>query len=419
MAVGADRTTIEALLKEVYIPGVVRQVNDEVLLLNRLEASSDQIVEGLKVVVAVDLGRTAGVGAARERGPLPEAGSQRPERAIYNLKSIYGRGQVTGQSVRSSRTSQAAFLRSMKFEADGLKRDLRKDLARQVYGGYDIAGAAAAGGVNASAAIAKISAVAADTSTGAGITLTSDAPIRQGHIHVGMKLDATDNFVSIENSAVMEVKSVDLANARFQTVANHAADLVANDFLVRRGLVDASGNVGVTGISAIISSETFGGLNPATAGNEQWRSLVDSSGGAFSSDDLHALFNQVRMEAGEEPKSVITTFGLIRSYFNELQAQVQYVEPMKLEGGFKVLEFFNRPFIGDVDCPLGTIFLPDERAIRIAADADFAPLDEGGHFLHWVTGFDMWEWALQRDMELIADQRNSSAKMTGLTDLGY
>jgi hypothetical protein len=65
------------------------------------------------------------------------------------------------------------------------------------------------------------------------------------------------------------------------------------------------------------------------------------------------------------------------------------------------------------------VFLPDEKAVRIAADADFAPLDEDGHFLHWITGYDMWEWALQRDMELIADRRNTSAKMIGLDDLGY
>jgi hypothetical protein len=98
---------------------------------------------------------------------------------------------------------------------------------------------------------------------------------------------------------------------------------------------------------------------------------------------------------------------------------VTYVEPMKLEGGFKVLSFFNIPFIGDVECPLGNIYMPDQEAIHFAADADWAPLDEEGHMLKWVTGYDKWEWALQRDIELVASRRNSSAKMTGLTDSGY
>lgn len=409
---GAGRDTIEALLKEFYIPGIVRQVNDEVLLAKRLESSADNIVEGLKVVVALDLGRSGGIGPARERGALPAAGKQRPARATFNLKSLYGRGEVTGQSVRSTRSNAAAYARTLKFEADGLQRDLRKDFARQAYGGYDITGAAAAGGVEASAAIALVDSVATPD-----IVLADDSAIRQGHIHVGMVLDSTDNFVSTEETG-MVVAAVDLATATITMEAAVSAT-AAGDFLVRSGTVDADGNVGLTGISAVISDAEFGGLDPADPGYESWRSLVDSGGGAFDSDNLHALFNQVRLESGAEPKSIITTYGIIRDYFKELQGQVQYVEPMKLEGGFRVLNFMDRPFIGDVDCPLGSVFLPDEKAIRLASDADWAPLDEDGHFLHWVTGYDRWEWALQRDVEMIADKRNSSAKMTGLTDLGY
>lgn len=414
MAVGADRTTIEKLLKEWYIPGVVRQVNDEVLMLNRLESQSDNITEGLRAVVAVDLGRTAGIGPARERGALPEAGSQRPNRATYNLKYLYGRGQVTGQAQRGSATNQAAFLRALKFEADGLKRDLKKDLARQIYGGYDIAGAAAAGGVDASAAIAKIL-----TDNGAGsYELTSDAPIRQGHIYVGMVLDTTDNFVSIENAAPMVVASVDLANKDVVMEADEVgAD--AGDFFVRRGTVDASGNVGVTGLSAVISAAELGGLDPTDPGLDEWQSEVDSSGGVFDIDKLHQVFNKVRIRSGDEPKSVITTFGIQREYYKDLQGQVQFVEPMKLESGFRTLEFMDRPFIADVDCPLGSIYLVDEAAIKVFAQSDFAPLDQDGSLLHWVTGYDMWEWALQRDMELGANQRNSSGKLTGITDVGY
>jgi hypothetical protein len=413
---GATRTTIQTLLKEVYLPGVNRQVNDEVLLLKRLESSSESITEGLKVVVAVDLGRSAGIGPAREGANLPAAGNQTPNRATYNMKSLYGRGQVTGQSVRSTASNQAAFLRTLKYEADGLQRDLRKDLARQVYGGYDIAGAAAAGGINASAAIAKVSV----DNGAASFTLTNDAAIRQGWIYPGMLLDGTADFVSVVANSSGTVLSVNLATSNVTFVADPTG-LNAGHFLVRTGSIDTSGNAGVTGVSAIIhSSGAFGGLNPATAGLQQWRSLIDTSGGAFSSDTMHALFNQVRMESGASPSSIITTFGVIRAYFNELQAQVQYVDPMKLEGGFRVLEFMGRPFIGDVDCPLGSVFMIDEDSIRIASQTKgFIPLDEDNSFLHWITGKDAWEWAVVRDMELIASARNSSAKMTGITDAGY
>lgn len=409
---GAGRDTIEALLKEFYIPGIVRQVNDEVLLAKRLEASSDSIVEGLKAVVALDLGRSSGVGPARERGALPAAGYQRPERAVFNLKSLYARGEVTGQSVRSTRSNSAAFARALKFEVDGLQRDLRDDFARQVYGGYDLSGAASAGGIDASAAIAKV-----DTDAGAGVLgLTNDQAIRMGHIYVGMLLDATDDFASTEDTD-MVVLSVDLDNV--EITVDDASGVDTGDFLVRANTVDSAGNVGITGVSAVISDAEFGGLDPADPGLDGWKSLVNDVSGSFDSDDLHATWNQLRIASGKEARSVITTFGIIRDYFKELQGQVQYVEPMKLEGGFRVLSFMDRPFIGDIDCPLGSLYMIDEGAIRLAADADFAPLDEDGHFLHWVTGYDRWEWALQRDIEMIADKRNSSAKMINITDVGY
>lgn len=418
---GAGRDTIEALLKEFYIPGLVRQISDETLIIKRLEASSDNIVEGLKAVVAVDLGRTGGIGPARERGALPAAGNQRPERAVFNLKSLYGRGEVTGQSVRSTRSNAAAFARTLKYEADGLQRDLRKDLARQAYGGYDVN--TAGGGafsdattpLNASAAIARIK---TDSGSGVYVLEDDDSSLQQGWIYPGMRLDTTDDFHSIENAAAMVVSEVDVAT---KTVTMEADEVGADagDYFVRRGTIDTSGNAGITGLSAVISDAEFGGLDPADPGLQDWAGQVDDTGGAFDSDNLHALFNKVRLVAGKEPAAIYSSFGVIRDYFKELQGQVQFVEPMKLEGGFRVLNFMDRAFIGDVDCPLGSVYLPDEDAVRIAADADFAPLDEDGHFLHWVTGYDMWEWALQRDMEIIADRRNTSAKMIGLTDLGY
>jgi hypothetical protein len=231
-----------------------------------------------------------------------------------------------------------------------------------------------------------------------------------------MKLDATDDFVSTEQTG-MTVTAVTLATP--SVTVDASGSTADNDWLVRAGATDASGAVEMTGISAVISASAYGGLNAATAGQEFWAGNVNSTGGAFDSDNLHALFNQTRIASGSAPSAIYTTFGLVREYFNELQSQVTYVEPMKLEGGFKVLSFFNIPFIGDVECPLGNIYMPDEEAIHFAADADWAPLDEEGHMLKWVTGYDKWEWALQRDIELVASRRNSSAKMTGLTDSGY
>lgn len=399
---GAGRDTIEELLKEFYIPPVVRQINDEVLMLKRLEASADEIIQGLYAVVPVDFGRTAGIGPARERGALPEAGNQSFKRAIFNLKFLYGRGAVTGPAMATTKSDAGSFLRVLKAELDGLQRDLRKDLARQVYG--DNTGSIAA------------LAVDADTSDGV-LTLVSDEALRKGQIYVGMRVAVVDSDGTTENGSGV-VADVDITAKTVSIgVTDPPASTASGDFLARAGSVDADGHIGVNGLAGIIDDTAeLGGLDPADAGLEEWASIVNAVGGAWDTDELHTTWNDVRVRSGASPTSIVTSFGIARAYFNDLQAQVQYVEPMKIEGGYRVLEFMGVPFIGDVDCPFGTVFLPDEKAIKVFATSDFAPLEEDGHFLKWVTGYDMWEFALARYMELGANRRNSSAKLTGITD---
>lgn len=415
---GAGRDTIEALLKEYYIPPVVRQLNDEVLMLNRLEATKDGIIQGNLAVVPLDFGRSAGIGPARERGALPAAGSQTFQRATYNLKYLYGRGMVTGPSMATTASDAGSFLRVLKSEVDGLQRDLRNDLARQVYGSYELGKASAAAGFekDASAAIAKIS---VDNGS-ASFTLTSDEALRKGWIYPGQILDGTDDFNGVvANASAMVVESVDIATVNVTFTADPTG-LAANHYLVLQNSIDSSGNAGVTGLSAIVADDNdLGELDPTDPGLADWASIVDTTGGSFDDDVLHQVWNRVRIQSGMEPKSIVTTFGIIRSYFNTLQQQVQFVEPMKLEGGFRVLNFMDKPFIGDVDCNYGTVYLVDESAIKVFATGDFAPLDEDGHMLKWVSGYDQWEWALARYMELGATRRNSSAKLVGITDSGY
>ena len=62
---GADLSTLSNILKEYYLGPVTEQLNNEVLLLSRLEAKSEDLV-GKRAYVPLHYGRSTGVGARGE-----------------------------------------------------------------------------------------------------------------------------------------------------------------------------------------------------------------------------------------------------------------------------------------------------------------------------------------------------------------
>jgi hypothetical protein len=133
---GAMISTLSAILKEYYLPPVVEQLNNEVLLLQRLE-SRDQEIVGTAAFVPVHTGRSGGIGARGEYVQLPEPGNQAYTRAQFDLKYLYGVVRVSGPSMAKTASEAGAFLQALRSELDGIRNDLKKDVARQVYGNGD------------------------------------------------------------------------------------------------------------------------------------------------------------------------------------------------------------------------------------------------------------------------------------------
>ena len=130
---GATLTTLSNILKDFYLPPVVEQLNNEVLLLQRLESQSEDLF-GNRAVVPIHTARSGGIGPALEGAALPAAGNQQYNKATYDLKYLYGRIGVTGPSIAKTASEAGSFLRALKAEMDGIRADLRRDVARQVYG---------------------------------------------------------------------------------------------------------------------------------------------------------------------------------------------------------------------------------------------------------------------------------------------
>ena len=398
---GADMSTLSALLKDTYMGPVAEQLNNEVLLLQRLE-SRDQEIFGKQVITPIHIGRSGGIGARGESKQLPSPGNQRYDKAIYDLKYLYGRVRVTGPSMARTKSDAGAFLQALKSELDGIRADLRKDVARQIYGDGD-------GVICATAA--------AGPSTTVTLGTRGAEAIRKGQLYVGMVVDIGTTADPDALVAATTITAVNLAGPSI-TIGSSITTTTSHR-VFRAGSVDGSTAVVYeidNALGKLVSTSaglTVGGINSGTV--SEWDNLRDSTGGSISLDLMHSLWNQVRI-AGGDPSIIIGSFGVQRNYWNAFQSKVQYTEPQNLRGGFKALEFMGLPFVADVDAPFGRMYFLDEKFLKVFSNRDWHFLDEDGDVLKWRTDYDEWEAVLARYMNLGITNRRVQLVASGLTD---
>lgn len=395
---GATLTTVNNILKEMYKGPVIEQLNNKVLITQRLETRSDVLV-GKFAVVPLHTGRSGGIGGRQEGGALPTAGNQAFLRAQYDLKYLYGRGQITGPSIAKTKSDVGSFVRILEEELTGLKNDLGKDLARQLYG-------------DGTAAI--VAALAAGSSTTVAVLAKPD-PIIQGQLYVNMVIDVgtlaapTLKYAGAIISAVtVATPSVTVSIAQGGTPAN-------TDFIFRAGnALATSVSNEVSGLRQVIptAATDFGGI--VVASNTIWDNIRKT--GAALSQDLMMQCANSQLLAGGELSAIITSLGIQRQYFGLLQSQVRFADYSMLHGGFKSLDFQGVPVIADIDAPFGNMYFLDESSLFIFADGEWDYLQEDGNVLKYVPGFDAWEFVLARYMNLGANQRNNQVVLSGLPD---
>lgn len=415
---GATLTTLSNILKEYYLGPVAEQLNNEVLLLSRLETRSEDLV-GKYAYIPLHKTRSGGIGARAEQGALPVAGKQGYDKATYDLKYLYGAVQVTGPSVAKTKNEAGAFLQVLKAELDGLRNDLRRDLARQVYG--DGTALIAQCGTTSSANVVVLN------------TAAGKEAIRKGWLYVGMLVDIGTTAAVGTIATGREITGVDYDNATI-TISGAAVSTTSSHYVSRAGSAtnggassETSKSSEIDGIQRIIDadapsngSNTFGGIDPYDAGNAWWdnqrMAIADTSTGVLSKEDLQKALNLVRLQ-GTAPTAMITSLGVQREFYMLLEDDVRYVEPdsgLNLGAGFKTLSYNGMPLIADIDAPYGRIYMIDESTMKVFSDQDWHFLDMDGQTLRQVQGYDVFEAVMARYMNIGVTRRNNQMVVTGI-----
>ena len=400
---GATLATVATLCKEIYEPKLRKQLNDDAVTIKRITRSSDNIsneVGGRYVTFPIKTRRNAGIGARNELEALPNAGQQGYNAARVGLKYLYGRVQLSGQTIELVNTNTQAFVSALESELSGLKTDLAKDQNRQVYG-------------DGSGAIA----VAGTLTTNTNTFLAKDAMYAQ----LGMQIDIIDGTTL--NNPNPTVKAANRQITGINTVTNvitfdgAVVSTAVNDIIVRNGNVNREW----TGFNRIFKATgSLYNLDPAT--EPIWAAVVDANGGvnrALSEGLMISLADQVRANGGKTT-AIFSNLGVRRAYFNLLVQQRQYTNTKDFGGGFTGLSFTTDageiPFMVDVDAPKNTLYFVNEDEFTVYRQADWEFMDRDGSMWSRISGYDAYEAVMYQYSELGCHRRNTQAIMADITE---
>lgn len=368
------------------------------LLLQRLDTSNQEIY-GKYAVVPIHTGRTGNVGARREGDPLPDAGNQTYQDARYDLTAEYGTVRITGLGIVKTSNDAGAFLQGLKSELDFIRNDLRKDLARQIYGSGD--------GI--------VTVCGTTTASNTVVLLTAEA-YNKGQLFVGQLIDVG---VTANQQSVAQGRTVSAiaTNGLSFTISGATITTVSGTTnIYRAGAVGQTVTAEINGLGNAISTaaNTFGNIDATAGGNAFWDNLRTAVAGNLTMDILMQSFNKVRV-AGGMTSLMVTSLGIQRGYFDLFTQTTKFVDPLVLQGGFEALTFMGKPLVADIDAPYGKLFLIDERYAKMFSNDDFHFLDEDGQTLHRNLGYDAYEATLARYLQFGLTRRNVQMVLSGIT----
>lgn len=400
----ATLATVNGILKEVYEGDINDQLQSEKVLLKRVESSSDGVFEdagGKYVAFPLRTKRNHGISYRDENVQLAAAGRQGYASAQETLKYGYGRVRLTGQLIDLADTNPKAFAPAMEEEMTGLKEDLTRDSNRIAWGHFQ------ANTVGATGIIARCTAIGTATTT-------INAPTTS-LVEVGMVIDITDNVGTPIASGTGRTVVSALPFASSFTVDVAVTTAVGNN-VVRTGNFNKE-PYGILGI--VDNAGTYHGINSATAGNEYWRSVVDSSTTTLTEASMIANCDGIRRSGGSRPTAIFCSLGVRRAYFNLMTSLRRYNEPKEFSGGLIGLAFnYGKeiPVVEDIDCPTSTMVFLTEKELKVYRSKPWHWQDRDGAVLKYVHDFDAWEALMKQYWQIVTHKRNAHAKMTNITE---
>jgi len=449
VSTAAGAAALSQILKEVYQPAIVDQLNSNTVLKRLIGRRPETMIEGKYMVIDLRVGRNFGYGSIAEGGRLPDPQQQRYQQARYNAKYSYGRIKFSGPAASASRSDRGSFIRVMDGEVQGLVQDVQVNDNRVMFGDgsgrlCQLVGTSAGsagpwtvinpGGIVSTALgtqyldngmrVAVLSSVTSDTgSVSIGTIPTSGGATFAGSMRAAFlaSVDKSAGTVNFVDAAGAPINLVQTSGTQYLYLASEAStDLPGSSWA--RGYEQ-------NGLAAIIDD-----ADPVFQDNVSWPTglgaipiatfpiwkspIIDNAGTPipFSPDMFQQLMDLEDQTAAGSIDLWITTHGIRRQYLNLLVAAKQYVNTMELDGGFKSLTYDGRPLVVDKDCTRGRIYGLSLETIFIASETDYNWMDADGSILTRMENQDAFQACLYHYWEMGTDARNRNGSIQDILD---
>lgn len=403
----ATRTTYDKVLRQVYTPKLWLLQNRDRILFQLIARDSRVFAEGKQINIRLHTAGSGGVGWS-DGGTLPTAGVQQFDEAVANFKRIYGRFQIDGALIASTRTDYAAEMRALEFEARNLVEDLADALAYDIWrDGLGKLGQQI--GAHSTPAAGSFSLPKAQC----GLKKNQIIDLQDAAAAAG-----TDGSTGTLVTSITEHAS---DTTKFDVVTDDATgDGTWDDktyFAYRQGSIDQV----VDGLVSMISDTgTYLGINRATAGNDFWKSQVLANGGTNRGITLTLMQKMVDTIEQNSPgrcNLIITTHAIWRKIAEILVPDKRYGgEQMKLNGWCDAVDFRGIPVVRDKYATPNQVQFLDTDTLKFYQDSEGGFIDEDGLILRLKTGTDKFEAAWRRFLQFVCCDPASNGVLKDITE---
>ncbi len=405
-----DMWTSERIQKQFY--------NKNPLLAIILDAAGTKVDGmGLQAQVPIHAQRAAGyTSVSAAGGNLNTATNQGVAQATYTM--VYHWFQVALETAVLNQTdgNQRSIVAGKDLEMKGAIDDVSKQISRQIArNGDSILAECATGGASTTVLLVPPSL------GGHGY----DAIVR-GHLYPGMPVDigTTADSDSLATGSVITAVS-ESATTPSITIGASISTTSGTHFVSWANPNSATAvSPEINGLENIIGTATFGGLNPATAGNEYWQSYVDTTTTSFSLDMALNLQLRIFQKGGDYDSKVATSARNMATFYSVLQNQVRFTGEMGMGagkvGGLVGLDWngVGVNVIPDVYDQDWFHFQPEDLVMVRGAIKEptwVSDLEGAGGDIRWVQNTTGFQNAVVWPFNLGAQRRNRMAAAKSLT----
>ncbi len=404
-------------LKDIYFGPIRDQLNRSSVLHDQFRKDSESILGGRRARIPVLVSGNTGVGSISETGTLPTAGFQTVEEAIIPLKFHYGRIQITDPVMEASKTDRMAFKNAFTLEADGMMKDMKDLIGRQIFND--------------------------GTPTIADVATTEN--------NTNVDYDNARHRNPFKNGQIIDLISADETT---ETVGDRTISAVtptsqtAGSFTISGAAVAKTDGERITLANAMVAAATptyheFTGVNGAVGNNSGnfgqiiylsldsqasespiWQSQIIDGSTINGSDPIDEHFQTgadlVERDSGEYPDCIVTTYGVRSQYANTLEQDKRFMD-LTLTGGWSAIGFQGgngtTPIFVDKHCTTRTAYGLTKAYWAIYRLADFGWLDKDGAVLSRIADSPSYEATMRYYAELGCSKRNAQYRIHTLNEV--